>query len=123
MSYCSVVVLAVITNQAKNEAMKIIYHFFGKNIFDHIIGVDDNTPPKPDPKGVLYIIDSLNLNSQECILVGDSEGDYQTAKNAGVKAIAAAWGFRDKEILLSSKADMVIEKPCDLLKLFTFEPF
>ena len=66
--------------------MKIIYHFFGKNIFDHIIGVDDNTPPKPDPKGVLYIIDSLNLNSQECILVGDSEGDYQTAKNAGVKA-------------------------------------
>ena len=46
----------------------------------------------------------LSAKKGECIYVGDSEVDVETAKNAGIPCIAVTWGFRDKEALKESGA-------------------
>jgi phosphoglycolate phosphatase len=49
-------------------------------------------------------------------LIGDSEVDIQTAKNAGIFSVAVGWGFRDKEELLQCSPDLFLDHPLDLLK-------
>ena len=42
---------------------------------------------------------------EDCLYVGDSGVDMQTAKNAGVFAVGALWGFRTREELEQAGAD------------------
>ena len=49
-------------------------------------------------------------------MIGDSNVDIQTAKNAGIASIGCIWGFRGKEELIQAGADELAEKPEDLLK-------
>ena len=41
----------------------------------------------------------LGLAKEDCVYIGDSEVDIQTAKNLGVKCLSVLWGFRDQETL------------------------
>ena len=40
-----------------------------------------------------------------------------TSSNAGMYAVGALWGFREKEELIANGARAVINKPLDLLNL------
>ena len=42
----------------------------------------------------------------------------QTGSAAGMYTVGALWGFRDREELESSGAEIVAEKPEDLLKIY-----
>ncbi|MDZ7740183.1 MAG: HAD hydrolase-like protein [Bacteroidota bacterium] len=48
--------------------------------------------------------------------VGDTDTDMQTAKNAGMIAFGASWGFRTKQELQENGADHILDHPMDLLK-------
>ena len=37
------------------------------------------------------------LEAEDCIYIGDSDVDIQTAKNADVPCISVTWGFRSEE--------------------------
>ena len=41
-----------------------------------------------------------------------------TGKAAGMFTVGALWAFRDREELESSGADLVAERPSDLLKIY-----
>ena len=56
---------------------------------------------------------------EETIFLGDTSVDIQTAKNAGLYSVGAAWGFRGRQELMSAGADKIIEKPAELLELFS----
>ena len=49
--------------------------------------------------------------------IGDTGTDMQTGKAAGMFTIGVLWGFRDLEELNANGADLVAEKPTDLLKI------
>ena len=55
-----------------------------------------------------------NDSSLRCAFVGDSDVDMKTAKNAGMVAVGATWGYREKEILIASGADVTVYRPCDI---------
>jgi phosphoglycolate phosphatase len=59
----------------------------------------------------------LNVTPDECLFVGDSGVDMQTAKNDNIKAVGVLWGFRKKDELLNSGADVIISSPQNLLEL------
>ena len=52
----------------------------------------------------------------ECLYVGDSGVDMQTACAAGMDAVGALWGFRSGEELLKYGARRLIEKPSAVLE-------
>ena len=64
------------------------------------------------------MIISLKLCHLKCgnkIFIGDTKVDVQTAKNAGVISVGAAWGFRGREELEKAGADFIIEGPSQLM--------
>jgi phosphoglycolate phosphatase len=49
--------------------------------------------------------------------VGDTPIDLDTARAAGMLAVAVSWGFRDREELVAHGARAVIDFPVELLDL------
>jgi len=109
--------LAVLTNKDQDVAEAMAEHFFGKGTFDHIVGVTNNKPIKPDPGETVKIIKSSGFLRQDFLLVGDSPVDIETAKAADICSVGAGWGFRGSEQLQAAKADHVIDEPLEILDL------
>jgi len=110
--------LAVLTNKDQDMAVKVATHLFGKDLFDAIVGTTTGNPIKPDATETLQLIKRLNLEQGEVIFVGDSDVDMQTAKACKLLAVGVNWGFRPIEELKENGADIIINKPSELLKFF-----
>ena len=109
--------LAVITNKDQDAAEKIVEHFFGKGTFEHIIGVRGEDTVKPDPAATENIVKLTGVERKDFLFVGDSDVDIKTAGAVGICSVGAAWGFRSRAELASAGADIVIDKPGEILDL------
>lgn len=87
------------------------------NTFDIIRGERPDTPRKPDPTGLLSIIEQLGATPESCIYVGDSPGDILTALNAGCMAVGVSWGYRYVDEIQKAGANIIINKPEELISL------
>ena len=87
--------------------------------FDAVRGKKEDTPRKPDPAGALYIAKELGAEPADCLYIGDSGVDMQTAKNAGMLPMGVLWGFRERKELLSQGARFLAERPEDIITLIT----
>lgn len=113
------ILLAVITNKPDDMAVRVVEHYFGKCTFSCILGIREGRATKPDPSGTIEILDKLDIKTNECLFVGDSDVDIQTAKAAGIRAVGVSWGFRDVETLCQAGADVIIDKPEEILELIS----
>lgn len=107
--------LAIVSNKPQVETDEVINYYFGRNIFDIVIGQTEFSNKKPNPEGILTILNKLSINKEETLYVGDTETDILTAENADVKCVGVTWGYRKKEEIID--ADFIINHPQDLLKL------
>lgn len=96
--------LCVLSNKPQTATSNVCAQKLGKYGFDMVIG-QGRFPLKPDTAAVEYIMQTLGINRDECIMTGDGEADYFTAKNAKIPCISVLWGFRTREKLLSFGAD------------------
>ncbi len=104
---------AVFSNKPDEFAGKLCRELFGER-FSMVVGNRPNVPVKPDPSGLQPILKELGLKAEECVYCGDSCVDIDTGKNAGMKTIGAAWGFRGRKELEERGADAVTEQPNEL---------
>ncbi|GFI51518.1 phosphoglycolate phosphatase [Lachnospiraceae bacterium] len=108
--------LAVLSNKPHRQTVKVVREIFGEDMFDYVQGQQEGIPRKPSPEGVYRLLEKLKAAKEECLYVGDSEVDIQTGRNAGVRTISAAWGFRSREVLEAAGADTIISRPQELLQ-------
>lgn len=111
------VMLAVCTNKAQPYAESVLNKIYGEGYFDYILGEQPGLPRKPSPEGVFRILETLGVDADECVYVGDTNTDMQTGHNAGIFTVGVTWGFRPRKELEECKADRIIERPEELLKL------
>lgn len=57
------------------------------------------------------------VTPDECIHVGDSGVDMQTAHAAGVRSVGVTWGFRSRDELVGNGAGAIIDRPSQLIEL------
>lgn len=57
------------------------------------------------------------MPSSQWLYLGDTNTDMRTARAAGMRAIGVLWDFRDREELLESGAEVLVEKPEDVMLL------
>ena len=57
----------------------------------------------------------LSFGKDKVFYIGDTVGDIMEAKKAGVKSIAASWGYHKRECLVNCSPDILIDKPGDLI--------
>ena len=90
--------LAVVSNKDNDLTSKIIRKEFG-NLFDIIQGSYLNHPKKPDPYLINKIIKENNINKEDCLYVGDTNVDKESATNVGLPYLLVNYGYRTKEEL------------------------
>lgn len=107
---------AVVSNKFDNAVKELCKKYFD-GLIDIAIGQSETIPQKPAPDSVFKAIQELNSCHCDCIYVGDSEVDVQTAKNANLPCIGVTWGFRSKDVLQNEGCKFIIDKSCDIIKL------
>ena len=109
--------MAVLSNKPHAETVNVIESLFGQGCFDCILGQKEDVAIKPSPEGVYQILEQLQAEAGDILYLGDTATDMKTGKNAGVFTVGALWGFRDREELQESGADVIIDHPLQMLGL------
>ena len=104
--------LAVLSNKPHSFTVEIMEKLFPETNFAVVLGNREILPHKPDPTGALEIAETLGLAPEQCTIIGDSTMDLDTAKNAGMRAIAVTWGYHDIERL--GDADLIVNSIAQL---------
>lgn len=111
-------VLAVLTNKPGGFSRTILDGLGVASRFSRVWGPDDAPARKPDPSGLLALIDQLGSNPGDTWMIGDSPVDVQTARAAGVRVAGVTWGL-NPEGLRQERPDRLIDDPGDLVSLAT----
>ncbi|HCM16014.1 MAG: HAD family hydrolase [Candidatus Cloacimonetes bacterium] len=121
--------LAILSNKAHYFTKKMIRHFFRgamirhtKNPFGIYSGEQPGKPTKPDPTLAIELAQRLKIEPGLIAIVGDMPVDMETAKNAGMIAIGAAWGFAGRKVLEEAGADMIFDTPTELASFLETQP-
>jgi AHBA synthesis associated protein len=108
--------LAVATGKSGPRARSLLERLELLRLFDHVLGSDEVAHPKPAPDIVRRAMSLLDARAEETIMIGDAVTDLQSARGAGVTAVAALWGETDEAALLAAGPDVTLRKPEDLLE-------
>ena len=62
-------------------------------------------------------INKHNLEKERVLYVGDTIGDIASCRKAGIKVAAVTWGYNAKEVLETSRPDILVSHPQELLDI------
>ena len=100
--------LAIISNKPDPAVRELAEAFF-PGLLETAVGESATVRRKPDPSAVLTAAERMGIPLCECVYVGDSEVDVQTAQNAGMDGIFVSWGFRTRQQLLEAGAAAIAD--------------
>lgn len=106
--------IAVLSNKPHAQAVRVVEELFGTGYFDRIQGQTARLQRKPAPDGALALAEGFGILPQECLYVGDTNTDMQTARAAQMHAVGVLWGFRERAELEENGSEFVIEYPWQL---------
>jgi len=109
--------LAVLSNKPDDFTKRMIAHYFQPSPFAVVCGQLPDVPLKPDPSAALRIAEKLGVPPGQWLYLGDTNTDMRTARAAGMRAVGVLWGFRDREELIASGADLLVDEPEAVLRL------
>lgn len=108
--------LAVLTNKPVRISSDIVCALRLQERFVRVYGGDSFPHKKPNPVGILQLMQDTGAGVDETMMVGDSAVDVQTARNAGVRSCGVLWGFQP-ESFAQEKPDITISEPEELLQV------
>jgi phosphoglycolate phosphatase len=108
--------MAVLTNKPVKISVRILDSLGLASHFRVIYGGNSFETKKPDPFGANKILNEFGAQPRETMIVGDSEVDVQTARNAGTIAAAVNYGFGVHD-RTQHPADIYLDKLSDLVPL------
>lgn len=105
----------VLSNKPHTFTLDCTQRFFEVDCFDHVFGQREGVPRKPDPAGCFELAKITDTPIDQCVYVGDTSVDMQTGKGSGMFTIGVTWGFRKKEELLENGADLIVDRPEEIV--------
>jgi phosphoglycolate phosphatase len=116
--------LAVLSNKPDAFVRVLTESIFDEGTFVTARGPVEGGPRKPDPALTLEVLSEIGdgILPEECVFVGDSNIDIETARNAGMYCIGVSWGYRGRDFLAKYAPDAIIDKPNELTVLFENAP-
>ena len=108
--------MAIVSNKYDAAVKELNNMYFGDYV-SVAIGESAGVRKKPAPDTVEAAIKELGVSKEECVYVGDSEVDHQTALNSGLRCISCLWGFRTKDELLKAGAgeNIFVTDPMEII--------
>ncbi len=113
-------VMGVVSNKPDFAVKDLAKRYFGEHILV-AIGESEKVRRKPAPDTVEQAARALGVSMEDCIYVGDSEVDLETAKNCKIPCVSVSWGFRERELLEKLGAKEIADTTEELVKILTRE--
>jgi phosphoglycolate phosphatase len=104
--------MAVLTNKPVRPARGICEGLGLADYFLHIYGGDSFPVKKPDPVGMRSLMEETGALPEETVMIGDSQVDVQTARNAGTWSVGCAFGFGPQN-LLDTPPDVLVDSAAE----------
>jgi phosphoglycolate phosphatase len=100
--------MAVLTNKPVNFSREMLTRLGLAPYFAYIYGGNSFPQKKPDPVGLRTLMEDLQISSRQTLMVGDSDTDVLTGRNAGVWTCGVTYGF-GAHTLQQVSPDLVID--------------
>jgi phosphoglycolate phosphatase len=115
--------MAVLTNKPVGPARAICTHFGLDRFFFQNYGGNSFHTKKPDPHGLLTLIDEASaivgrkIEPSETVMIGDSDVDILTARNCGARSVGCSYGLAPQSLAAASP-DALVSSPTEWQRLF-----
>ncbi len=110
-------IISILSNKDDRFTKDMVKYFFPNFKFAFVYGSREGIPKKPSPVVPLEIAKKTGIPPENYVFVGDSSFDMETGKNAKMFTIGVSWGFKTVESLIKSGADLIVEKPSQILAI------
>jgi len=104
--------MAVLTNKPVRPAQAICEALGLAPYFLRIYGGNSFATKKPDPEGLRALMSEAGARPEETVMIGDSEVDVATARNAGAWCVGCTFGLAP-ESLAAHPPDVLVDSPAD----------
>lgn len=105
------------TAKSERSSILVLERLNMLKYFDFISGAAEDKSRNEKNEIILYAIDSLKINRDEAIMIGDRFYDAEGAKANGIDCIGAGWGYGNEQELLKSGAICVAKSVKDMYPL------
>jgi phosphoglycolate phosphatase len=102
----------IVTNKPHALTVPLLEQLGLAKLAGCIVSGDSIAERKPHPAPLLLAAQKLGLDPAECIYVGDAARDIQAGRAAGMRTVAALWGYiRPDEDPARWAADAAVQHP------------
>ena len=107
--------LAIVSNKPDRTVKALTEKYF-PGLTETAVGENERggVRRKPWPDTVLSAASLMGCVPEECLYVGDSEVDVETARRAGMDCASVLWGFRSREELETAGGKLFFNTPEEL---------
>uniref|UniRef100_A0A914CNQ6 Uncharacterized protein n=1 Tax=Acrobeloides nanus TaxID=290746 RepID=A0A914CNQ6_9BILA len=103
--------IAICTADSRDGTMETLNKLGLRNYIDFVVcGDDKGTKPKPHPHNALKICETLNVDPEEALVVGDTLADLSMGKSANLGATVGVLSGIGAERELALDADYLVNK-------------
>lgn len=108
------IVWGIITNKPEYLAVDVVRGMGWESRCAVLLGGDSLAEKKPHPLPLLVAAQRIGIAPEHCAYVGDDERDILAARAAGMRSVAAHWGYRDAhEDPFDWRADLDLRGPLE----------
>lgn len=107
--------IGMVTNKPEEFLPGLLAEIQMAQYFDWLVGGDTFPQRKPDPTGLLWVMQQAGAAADECLFVGDSKNDVHAAHAAQVACVAVTYGYNYGEPISNENPALVVD---DLRELF-----
>ncbi|MGO9088536.1 MAG: HAD family hydrolase [Terriglobales bacterium] len=110
--------MAVLSNKPVNPSRAIVEELGLGPFFSHVYGGNSFASKKPDPEGVRKLLVESSAGPGQAAIVGDSQVDVRTGRNAGLWTVGVTYGFA-AHTFADEPPDVLVDSPSELAAVFS----
>jgi HAD superfamily hydrolase (TIGR01549 family) len=88
-------IVGAVSSRCRKEYKDFFSRFIFDRYFQTVVLEEDTTKHKPNPEPLYKYLEITGARKEECIYIGDMNGDIECANNAGILSGLAKWNGSD----------------------------
>lgn len=109
--------LTVVSARDQNSTREFLERFNLHPLFCEVVTSQTCERGKPYPHPVIFAAQRMNLQPEDCLMIGDTTVDVLAGKRAGAQTVGLLCGFGTEKELRRAGADLILNDLSDLLEL------
>jgi len=109
--------MSVVSARDEKGTMRFLQQFHLVKYFEAVITGQSAEHTKPYPDPILLAAQSMGVNPEECLMIGDTTVDIRAGKSAGTQTVGVLCGFGEEPELRKKGADVILKTTSELTGL------